>query len=419
MSTEILHHFLRIYKFFYIDSRRCDFCYDNLSSILSESIESLNEYFSWILKLHLCSGEKALSAEIIDATKLQSLPPETIKMLDILWKRKPEDILYYIDLNFDSFLKYKLKLFFLVVLEEVNKSYFLYKYADNFPDPLIQEMLFFYYYAFYWDGGSDIQTSISYTDKLIERYPDFISFRLFKIRQTFELFYRVTVWKDKFNQLVTHEKWRTYLLSQPAIVSCFEGFDECSKILPWNYVIDLFKWKLLLHLLDCKGVPILLGVLWKEELVFDNDVYSWIGVYYLQVNDAENAKFYIDISRYHYEDLYKYYSKLIFFYRISNDKKSFLHLLEHTLHDVGIVVLSGGKYYRFDTTSFVSIERPKDINDITRYINFWIEDTSLLSHKNVSRRDIFSLSFDTISKNYFHHWNFSRKDKIYFHINYE
>ena len=419
IDNKILNSFLHIYLFFYIDSRRCDFCNDNLSNVLSESIDNLNNHFSWTLELILNKNNKHLDIDIKDFNKIKEIDSEVIKLLDLLSKNKPDDIIYYVDINFDWFLKYKLKLFFFVILEEIDKSYFLYKYADNFSDPIIKELLFFYYHAFIWDSHEDIKTSISYTEKLIKRYPHFISFRLFKIRQTFELFYRVTVWKHKFNKLVASQKGKDYLFNHPSIIFCFEELDKCNQIIPWNYVIDLFKWKLLLHLLDEDWVKILLKVLEKEKLIFDDDVYSWIWVYYLQVWDQKNAKFYIDISRYHYEDLYKYYSKIIYFYKISWDKGSFLDLFNKKLKDAGIVILSWSKYYIFKDDSFISIDRPNDINDITRYINFWINNSFLLLNKRFSKFDFLSKSFDLISNNYFHHWSFSNDDKIYFCISYE
>lgn len=76
----------------------------------------------------------------------------------------------------------------------------------------------------------------------------------------------------------------------------------------------LFKGKFLLHFLDAEGISFLNRFLEKNNMSYDDDVYSWIGTYFLQINDLEKASSYLEKVKYTGKELYKTASKKLLLY---------------------------------------------------------------------------------------------------------
>lgn len=416
-EKDFIQHVLHLSVFFYIDSRRCDFRNDNLGGVLEEHIEGINNKLSNVIELSLDEKNTHCHIKILDMERFLDLWDDTVHLLSLVSRHNIHDPIEYVHMHFSWFLKYTLLVFFLVVQEKIPKWYFLQRYILSKEDSLLKDILLFYYYAFFWDGGKDIKISLSYLETFIEKYPECVSFRLFKVRQRFELFYRTIIGKKKFNYLVSTSPWRKYLQNHSYIISCFQEFDICRSINSDHSVINLFEGKLYLHLMNEVGVEILLEYLNQEEIVYDTDIYSWIGVYYLQSGDYQKALWYIKIAKYPEDDVYKYYTKLIFLYVIAWWKEKFLDLIWKEIPQTKILFYNDGNYFIFQWDEFKQIQRPKDINDITRYMSFGVNNfekvfTTIYSEPTAIYQEL----FQCISHNYYDHWHFESTPKIFFKL---
>ena len=94
------------------------------------------------------------------------------------------------------------------------------------------------------------------------------------------------------------QKGRDFIYKQSLTKECLADLKKADEVYPNNSTYYYFKGKFLLHLLDASGIEDLYKFLEIKGLYYDFDVYSWIGVYYLQVGDSKKADFYINIANY-------------------------------------------------------------------------------------------------------------------------
>jgi len=427
MNKQTSDAFSVLFAFLFVEVLALDLREDNLWDVLWEPIEYLNTQYSGCFRIIYTSPQPPLNenglkrgvetckiyVSIIDYYKISELDPNIIKSLEILtFKTIDDEIIEYIETNLEGHYKYKMKILFLTIMWKIGRSAFLYKYSSSQANEVLRTILLVIYY---WVGAYDINTlkkSIEFIDVLVERYPNIISFYLLRMRQKFDLLYRCVLWKTKYNKLVSTEKWRDFIYKQSLTQECFADLEKADSVYPNNSTYYYFKGKFLLHLLDDSGIEDLYKFLEIKGLFYDFDVYSWIGVYYLQVGDSKKADFYINIANYDIWDKYKQYAKQIFYQVLEEDFTRFQYFLKKRYFQA--FLFRKGKYYNLIDEKVQEIDFNDSVN-LSAKMWFKINNLDVLLHTEFENEKTFLEGvYENISRHFYDHWNSDICDKVVF-----
>lgn len=297
-------------KFF--DTKRCDFKYDNIFLITNKNLELINEILKDFLIIKFENNKYFF--QILDKKILDT---KVYKILDILNLDRNE-VFWYIENNFDFKTIIYLKYYFWIIFEEIRDNNIFLKYIKSQNDAILKEILYVFYYWFFNVNKKNMLISIWLLENLISKFPKISTFHLLKIRQRFECFYRYWISKNVFNELILTKNWLAQLYDYKQIVTLF---DEV-KIIQNSFndpISDLFIWKIYLHFLDERWVDFLNNYLLKTSLNFDEDVFSWFWVYYMQIWDYNKAKKYFEWLNFINYEPYKIISKKVLLNILENN----------------------------------------------------------------------------------------------------
>jgi len=413
-NKKIVESILSIYLFTKVDFLRLDFKNDNLEYLLNEELELLNNSFIDFFVIKIIKWN--IVFEYKDFSELILIWNDYLKLFYLLYW-EVDNVRVFINLELSNKFKEEVKFFldFLEIGWHNEKIGFL-DYIETIENFKLRKMLLFIVYWIWNDTEFNTTKSINILSSIIDKYPKFASFYLLRMRQMFNLVYKIIIWTHKFNKLVTSIEWKKYLLKNKFIENCFYDLDRADKLLPNFYITNLFRWKILLHLLDKSWLKYIELYLKQVNKVFDINVYSWFWVYYLQVWNLYNAEKYLTLINYEPEDRYKAYSKLLFLYLKSSNEIDFKKFINKRKNNRLVLLYDKWNYYKLNNEKLVLLE---DIDDNYNHRDkMWFKLNNfekILNWSFKNKDEYFNIIFNNISKNYYDHWYSWLEQKVVFY----
>lgn len=419
-DNKFIEAFLSIYLYKYWSFLQINFSYDNLTYLLKEEFNFINKKYNNYFTIFFNKNHD-ICIKYYNFENILDLWNDIIKSIELLQLWFEDNLLLYININFSNDFKKKILPFFNFLELDNHSSKKKYEwYIYNIHNFKLKKMLQFLIYWIWNDTKFNTSKSINILSEIIEKYPKFSSFYLLRMRQTFNLVYKILLWVNTFNKLIDNEIWLKYINNNKFIIKCFNDLDMSNKLIKNNSTYLLFKWKFLLHLLDKKWLEYLSLYLKSEKLLYETNVYSWFGVYYLQKGNCDKAKKYIELVKYEESDRYKAYSKLIFLYIKWNYKDEFIKLFNWVFKKIFVLFYKKWNYYKLNDWK---LKLWKDIDDDYNHKDkmwFKIYNFNLLLNRNYnSKLDYLENIYNNISSNYYDHWSSELEEKVVFYsVNY-
>lgn len=418
IKKQYIECFLSIYLFKYGSFLALNLNTDKLYYLLEEEINTINSILNDSLKISINDNNDIF----VDLNDNKNIDIDILKSANLLTWWIDVYLLTYIKKEFsEEFYNIIYPFFEFIEWDRysiLDKIDFI-KYANTFDNFKLKKMLIFIYYWIANDSKFNTLKSIDILTEIMDIFPNFASFYLLRMRQKFNYIYKIWIWVSRFNQLIINNKWKEFIYKYKWIKDCFNDFEKANTLLPNYNIYYFFKWKFLLHLLDKEGLDYLLRYLklsWIKNIDNDTNVCSWFGVYYLQIWDLKNAKLYLEKANYGPWDRYKEYSKLIFLYIKSKDKKSFFDFLEDKKKKIEVLLYNEWKYYRYSNWKLIEW---KDIDDSYDHrTKMWYKLNSynlILNSDYNNKKDYLENIFNSISTNYYDHWDTEWKQKVVFY----
>lgn len=418
MDLKFIESFLTIFLFKKIDILELNIWKDvNICDFLKDEITYINNKYSIYFSLFI-DDNFDLKVNFIDFNNLILLEDYIIKSIGILTWNLEEDILSYIKINFSQEIIDIIFPFFDFLYGNTKYSKDIIDlYLCKFSNIKFKNMIYFMFYWIWNDNKENTSKSISIIDNIIEDFPNLSSLYLLRIRQRFNYIYKILIWVHKFNKLILTEKGQEYIYNDLNIKKCFLDIERAEKLYPQNPTFLLFKWKFLLHLLNPTWLKFLLKYMKLRNILFDENVFSWIWVYYLQTWNIEKSRKYLEMVNYWDSDRYKAYSKLFFMYVKWNYKEDFLNLFKWKFKNTLVLLYNKWKYYKFDYNKWFSIY--ENIDDSYNHKDkMWFKLNnfiSILNTKYIDERSYLEDIFNNISLNYYDHWYSELEQKVVFY----
>lgn len=417
LSKSLVEAFLAIFFIRYGSFLALNLDRDNISYLLTEEMDYINSEYSSVFHIFI-NTQNDIVFSFKSLINTPSLWNDLLKLISLLQWRPWENILSFIDLNFTSCTRDFIFPFFDFIYTNSRESReSINSYIDSLHNFKLKKLLSFVYYGIGNDTEYNTNLSISILSEIIDRYPLFSSFYLLRMRQRFNLVYKILIWVNQFNKLLTSLKWRQIIYSNQYIIDCFSDLDWAYELFPNNPTYYMFKWKFLLHLLDYQWLPLLVKFLKMKGKLFDDNIFSWFGVYYLQMWDAKAAKPYLELVHYSESDRYKAYSKLLFLYVKWWYKEEFFSLFNGIFKgNVEILLYDRGSYYWLTDWELVKIENISDSYNHKDKMWFKLDNfDSIMSNEYSDANSYLEAIYFGISRNYHDHWSSELHRKVVFY----
>lgn len=402
MEKKIFNLLKLLFLIKFLDTKRCNFKNDEVIFIIEKNIFLLNDILKEFLVIKF--ENNSYFFEVINDKIISTNIYKIIKILTL----NRQDIYWYCDNNFDLKTKIYIKYFFWIILEDIKDFNIIIKYIKTQNDPILKEILYVFYYWFFLVNKKNMLISIWLLDNLIKKFPNISTFHLLKIRQRFECFYRYWITKTIFNKMVLNKEWKDKLLNNLEMKTLFNEINYIENNFS-DPISDLFIWKIYLHLLDERWIDKFNSYFLKTGLTFDEDIFSWLWVYYLQIWDLQKAKTYLKKLNFVNYEPYKIISKYIFITILENN---FLDFFDE-IKKYEIIFFINSCYYIYENNSF------KPINFCDKYDNktkLWFK-LDKIDFNTQNEKMFFESVFKNISKNFYDHFVIQDFDKMI--INYK
>jgi len=415
VNISYIESFLSIYLFKYGSFLALNLNTDKLNYLLEEEFSTINSILNDSLKIYMNSNNDIF----VNFNNDENIDRNILKSVDILTWWVKIDLLTYIKEEFSKDFYNKIYPFFEFIKWDrytiIKKIDFI-EYASKINNFKLKKMLLFIHYWIANDSRINTLKSIRILTEVMDKYPNFASFYLLRMRQRFNLIYKILIWVSKFNKLISTEKWKEFLLNYAWIKECFDDLEKANNLLTNYYIYYFFKWKFLLHLFNKSWLDDLLNYEKLKWISFDTNVTSWFWVYYLQIWDTNNARKYLEKAHYPAWDRYKEYSKLVFLYIKSENKKDFLDFIYDENKRVEVLLFNEWNYYKYNNWI---LENWIDIDDSYDHrTKMWYKlnnFNSIINNKYSSKEEYFNNIFNNISRNYYDHWDTELQHKVIFY----
>lgn len=383
------------------DFRLCKWRRDDIYSYGSSSIARIQALL-WTSACIDYTDEKGWNIEVYEENFFQTQEYLIIKIL----KYSLDEVKDYLKNYIKGYYYYSFQYFF-SFFHESHFSYFIReKYIKGQTYWLLRDILFILNGAFVDVSKKNVYYTVLLLEKLKWKYPHTAILFLLSLRQQFEYMYRYHIGKKRFNVLVENPVWNKKICEYPLVKKIFEDICYCQKQFS-DPLFELFIGKIYLHFLQKRGIQNLKNYLQKKNLSDDENVCSWLWVYYLQIWEYHQARYYLNkMKNFPWYELYKILWKEVLLDILCNDFDSFM---EH-ITPYEVVFCVQGKFYRFYWNHLVEYDFCDIYDNATK---LWFTFTFSYDLFNITDTStFFKKVFLNISKKYSHHFHFESGDKM-------
>ena len=316
-------HFFNIYSLLFSDLRLIHVNQEIFSEIFSEDLNHINTIFS--KNIHIKVEKNIFYIEYFSVDKDLEFLCEILsdkKFMNVEAVIENEDIE-------NKILKHEFNNFFYLLLRTYDDNWIVEKEKINYyrdKSSLIYNLFYSIFKTFNWK--KDLSESLPFLNVLIKEYK-FSIFHLFRARNMFLYYYQVVIWRKQFYQLIINNKNK--ILESKYMKLIFWDILKSKSINNQNYVVQLFEWFILLHLLDKRGVEKLMSLQWKiSNEIFFSDILLLLSNYYIDIWDFKNAE--KCLSTKGIDTSFKYYRKAIALFVVSEEKNKLYDLINNLVY---------------------------------------------------------------------------------------
>lgn len=380
LDKNILEWILALYLYVYWDFWLCIVSDIDKELFIEEHVLLLNQYFWDIFSISI-TQDSILEIVIIDFTKWRNLDNSYLAVFNQLSRNRDEkkNAWWHLYNAMKNDLDEETKLILLTFYSRrCIKSIDL----NIIENKKLRYLLGLSIHWFIFKDLNNIKISLQYLEKLIIMFPENIFLLNCKLRQHFFIFYFFSYWKLKFKRDIIQWNKKNKIISSTKFVEVNKVIKKIQSLDSNDDTFLLFYGKVRLLFHEVEGVAILHKFLLQNKILYEDDVFCWLGTYYLEINDIKTANFYINNLEYIWEDNYKALEKKMFLYRVSEQKKQFNNMLEKSFDIHIIYIIYQWRYYLFQDDNIQEVERFDFDLSWINHISLWLEIPSILGFQS-------------------------------------